>query len=532
MKRWWLAALAMVFACEGAPGPDGAAREHAIIAVDMEPLAAPLGQDGLLPTSVQLIVDGSVGSRATLPAPTGLLDGRVALAVTANEAHELTVQATYADGTVATSEPRTLTPAADELVLIPLDLDYGSPNPIGHLLLGPEARVVLPLGTRLAVDWLDRQGDQAADEAPVSAIARLLGDPTVIAVIPYTESPSSADEVGALVAGERELALEPAERDLPPQAEARAVTPAPQTVAARPAPEAATVPTVSPAPRRAPTLRDRITSWRLLRVTMGAALSTPTDLLYYYSYCDCGRPAPDRPYTLTLQDGRALKGTSDRYGFVLIPRGGEGRLDFGPTQRQRARSYDYTPDDPTTQAAMLDALGSDDANTVLTALLDLRQEPLPEAFHPLVALLDHAELSVRLNAAVALSGYGDGARAALVACRAARMSGGDDQIRMSTTLGALRHPAAVPALLPLLDSDDPEVRGAAAWALGFIGDPRALAPLEWALSDPDAAVRGDAALAVGRIGSFGTLDALDSMLTDTSSTVVGRAGEAIALATW
>lgn len=520
MKRLWLATLAVVLACEGAQIPDDG--DQAIVAVDLEALAKPLAQEGLLPSLIEITVDGETRAQATLPAPTGLLAGHVALGVSAGEPHEIVVHATWGDGAAASTQPFTLTALPDEVLLLPVLLERGTPAP---LIIGAETRVRLPLGTRLAIEWLDHRTEQGPD-APAATIARLLRDPAVVSVAPYGETPSPVDEVGALVMGEQPNLTAIDTGDKTELTRRASVSPA---AAPRPA---APGDLVASAERAATTgaADSRITSWRLLRVTMGAPRATG-DLIYYYSYCDCGRPAPDRAYTLTSPDGRTLKGMSDRHGFVLVPRAGEGRLDFGPTQRARPRSYAYVAGDPATHEAMLQALSASDANTILTALLDLRAEPLPEAYHPLVELLEHAELSVRLNAAVALSRYGDEALAPLVACRVARLNHGDTPSHVEI-LGALRHPSAVPALLPLLDADDVAVRTAAAWALGFIGDPRALTPLEWALSDPDAAVRAEAALAVGRIGAFGTLEALEAMLDDGSAVVVPRVQEAMALATW
>jgi HEAT repeat protein len=65
------------------------------------------------------------------------------------------------------------------------------------------------------------------------------------------------------------------------------------------------------------------------------------------------------------------------------------------------------------------------------------------------------------------------------------------------TLGRLRDPRAVPALVERLEKDgDKRVRMAAAWALAEIGDPRAAVPLEKAaLYDKKQDVRDIAAKA-------------------------------------
>lgn len=533
MNRWWVFLVALL-GCEAGvpaggdagesggqavgaleqPADPGSAR--AILAVDLEPLSAPLREAGRLPTAVDVVLDGAAAASATLPAPSGLLEGHLALPLIVGQPTELVVRATYADGTVEATAPRTVQAAEDEIVRVPVLLDAHR-----ALAVGAEARVTLPLGTRLAVERLGH--DAEVREARAAAIALLLSEPAVSAVTPFTEAPSAADEVGALIPGERPT----------PGA---AATARPSTAAAPTVKQVASS-TAPSAPTRAsrPTgQRDeatpRITSWRLLRVTMGAAPRTAGELLSYYSYCSCGRPAPDRPYTLTLPDGRSLRGTSDPYGFVVVARGGAGSLDFGPTQRPRPRAYAFEPGDPALHATMLAALSSNDTNTVLTALLDLRDEPLAEATETLVTLLDSPEVSLRLNAALALVATPGVDLGSLVRRRLATLD--DDPLAALPVLGALRQPAALDAVLLRLDADDAAVRAAAAWALGLIGDPRAIGPLEWALSDPDSAVRAQAALAVGRIGSYGSLDALEGMLVDTSDDVVGRVREAIALATF
>ncbi|MDB4916994.1 MAG: fold-4 domain protein [Gemmatimonadetes bacterium] len=68
-----------------------------------------------------------------------------------------------------------------------------------------------------------------------------------------------------------------------------------------------------------------------------------------------------------------------------------------------------------------------------------------------------------------------------------------------TALGRKRHDVA-PAILPLLQSDDADVRTYAALALGLVGDPRAARPLIAALDDVDTNVGYHAIEALGRIG--------------------------------
>ncbi len=66
----------------------------------------------------------------------------------------------------------------------------------------------------------------------------------------------------------------------------------------------------------------------------------------------------------------------------------------------------------------------------------------------------------------------------------------DRQPRVIAALGNLKAKAAIPALVPALESPAPAVRASAAQALGQIGDPRQAAPaLRARLADPDLSVR-------------------------------------------
>lgn len=61
-------------------------------------------------------------------------------------------------------------------------------------------------------------------------------------------------------------------------------------------------------------------------------------------------------------------------------------------------------------------------------------------------------------------------------------------------------PLAAAALLPLLEREDPVIRGDAAWLLGFVGGAPELAALErLAAGDPNADVRDAAAEAAAKV---------------------------------
>jgi HEAT repeat protein len=55
-------------------------------------------------------------------------------------------------------------------------------------------------------------------------------------------------------------------------------------------------------------------------------------------------------------------------------------------------------------------------------------------------------------------------------------------------LGAIGDVSVVPALLPLLDDLDPDVRGATASSLGQLGDPRVVEGLLRVMKDPETVV--------------------------------------------
>ena len=72
--------------------------------------------------------------------------------------------------------------------------------------------------------------------------------------------------------------------------------------------------------------------------------------------------------------------------------------------------------------------------------------------------------------------------------------------RAALAAGRIGDPAAVPALVPLLQDTEAEVRQMTAFALGLIGDRLAVDPLLLALKDPEPVVRARAAEALGQIG--------------------------------
>ena len=84
--------------------------------------------------------------------------------------------------------------------------------------------------------------------------------------------------------------------------------------------------------------------------------------------------------------------------------------------------------------------------------------------------------------------------------------------RAALAAGRIGDPAAVPALVPLLQDTEAEVRQMTAFALGLIGDPLAVDPLLLALKDPEPVVRARAAEALGQIGDARAGPALAQMV--------------------
>jgi len=139
-----------------------------------------------------------------------------------------------------------------------------------------------------------------------------------------------------------------------------------------------------------------------------------------------------------------------------------------------------------------------------------------------MALLDHPDYAVREVAA-----WWFARRPALareITDRARASLAGDDDVaarNAADVLGALEHPAAIPALAGAIGRMDrgAEVRAAAARALGRIGHPDGIPALARALEDPDASVRARAIDAWHRIR--GQIDAapIAPLVSDPDATV-------------
>lgn len=106
----------------------------------------------------------------------------------------------------------------------------------------------------------------------------------------------------------------------------------------------------------------------------------------------------------------------------------------------------------------------------------------------------------------------------------------DPRVRryLALSLGELRDPRAVEALVGALGDADVETRIYAAWGLGAIGDPRGAAGLLPLLDDPEADLRKVAAYALGSLGAPGVAGRLRPLLNDPVEDVAWNAALALA----
>jgi hypothetical protein len=108
------------------------------------------------------------------------------------------------------------------------------------------------------------------------------------------------------------------------------------------------------------------------------------------------------------------------------------------------------------------------------------------------------EIAAKINQAF-VGGRVDDAQLASLASRAVSARG-EEQLHVVSELGWSNHPAALPALLQLLQNDSEEVRGAALGAIGTLGMPESLGPLQQAYTG--ARTDTDRYLALKAIGDL------------------------------
>lgn len=159
--------------------------------------------------------------------------------------------------------------------------------------------------------------------------------------------------------------------------------------------------------------------------------------------------------------------------------------------------------------ALVDAADEGDSKQVVAAAIDALNKQGQDALEELIATM--ADVNFDDDAADWVK-----AKAFIRA-----LDAGVPELRMAAAnaLGELDQSDAVPKLVEGFEDEDPRVRARTARAAGEIGDPRATQGLRRVLSDPVAGVRREAAEALGRVGNREALQALLAMYDDTSERV-------------
>ncbi|SIO58295.1 chromosome partitioning protein, ParB family [Singulisphaera sp. GP187] len=192
------------------------------------------------------------------------------------------------------------------------------------------------------------------------------------------------------------------------------------------------------------------------------------------------------------------------------------------------------------QALLVRAVGDEDRDVRLAALESL---VVADARPELAAALANPHADVRLRAARALAGHGDGAALEpLVALatepeplEAERKGDWAKRVELALDgLGALGSPDALTTIIPQLDSPHGSIRAQAAAALVWVARPETLDALRQALAHPDPRVKYNAALGLAYAGEssvtpivFSTQarEVLDAHQLLAAALALGAAGE-------
>lgn len=153
--------------------------------------------------------------------------------------------------------------------------------------------------------------------------------------------------------------------------------------------------------------------------------------------------------------------------------------------------------------ALVRAAEEDDSDAVVAAAIDSLEELGQDALEELITTMAGVE-------------FGDDADWVKTKAFVQALDADIPELRMAAAnaLGDLEAEDAVPNLADRFSDSDPRVRARAARACGLVEDPRATDGLDGLLSDPKAAVRLEAADALGRIGNRQALQSLLSMYDD------------------
>ncbi|WP_135807148.1 HEAT repeat domain-containing protein [Halorussus marinus] len=177
--------------------------------------------------------------------------------------------------------------------------------------------------------------------------------------------------------------------------------------------------------------------------------------------------------------------------------------------RRRAAEIlgDIDGNEQVVEDALVKAVEGDDSDGVRAAAIDALDQR--HAVERLIGALSDEEVPT------------DGAEWARAEALVDLLSADQPELRMAAAnaLGRLGNRAGTKALIGRLGDPDTRVRARAARAIGRIGDPRAVSALRKALGDETVDVRREAADSLGRIGTEEALDALLDLLDDDSETV-------------
>jgi len=193
-----------------------------------------------------------------------------------------------------------------------------------------------------------------------------------------------------------------------------------------------------------------------------------------------------------------------------------------------------SPLEPRLVAALIDGLAHPDPGIASVAASALGRLGAAAAFTPLASALAAAD-PLGEAAAAALASLaqhlGPGAPPVQALLRGAAAATGARARNLCRVLGALGHGEAspfVPPLVALLGGDEPEVRVAAATALGHIGgEHEGVTALCLALADGYQAVRAAACRSLGQLGAASACQALLQASADDSAQVRAAAVQAL-----
>jgi len=160
-------------------------------------------------------------------------------------------------------------------------------------------------------------------------------------------------------------------------------------------------------------------------------------------------------------------------------------------------------------SALVTAVERDESDAVVAAAVDGLNQLGQDALEELITSMADVDLDADAADWVKAKAF---VRALAVDIPELRMAA-------ANALGELEEPDAIPQLVGRFEDPDPRVRARVARACGIINDPRATDALEGLLTDPKATVRREAADSLGRIGNRQALQALLQLYDDDSERV-------------